>query len=102
MNTVALELKGIYINNKYFQLYGLLGLGARWLTLTTETPSGLGYHSVVGNIQITPVGLRVGNALGAFAEFGFGYKGLMNTGVTYRFQKHSAKHSETTAPPLTN
>lgn len=35
--------------------------------------------------QVTPFGLRVGRALGGFAEIGLGYKGLFNYGLTYRF-----------------
>jgi len=37
------------------------------------------------NGQLSPVCFRYGGSLGAFIEFGVGYKGLVCYGVTYRF-----------------
>jgi hypothetical protein len=41
-------------------------------------------------IQITPVGVRVGHDLAGYAELGFGYKGLLSAGLSYRFPKKAA------------
>ncbi|MCK4288204.1 MAG: hypothetical protein KAW86_03280, partial [Bacteroidales bacterium] len=37
------------------------------------------------NFQITAVGVRLGKSLGGFMELGFGYKGLLNFGLSYQF-----------------
>lgn len=37
------------------------------------------------NGQLTLLGFRAGNALGVNAELGFGYRGLVNGGISYRF-----------------
>jgi len=31
------------------------------------------------------LGVRVGKSLAGFAEFGFGYKGMVNAGISYSF-----------------
>ncbi len=35
--------------------------------------------------QLTAVGFRVGKTLAGFAELGFGYKGIVNAGLSYQF-----------------
>ncbi len=37
------------------------------------------------NFQLNAVGIRVGKTLASFIEFGFGYKGLINLGVSAQF-----------------
>ena len=46
------------------------------------------------NFQVTPIGFSTGKDLTAFIEFGFGYKGMISGGVSYRFSKHKPN------PPL--
>jgi hypothetical protein len=82
--TVAGELKGAYVNLRYFQLYGLLGLGVRFFNMDASARNDWTPAFILSNTQWTPLGLRFGNSFGAFAEFGIGYKGLLNTGISYR------------------
>ena len=45
----------------------------------------------------TLLGMRIGRKLGFFAELGFGYKGLINGGLSYRFRtrkSNSMHHTE--------
>jgi hypothetical protein len=93
--TYAVEFKPVYYTGKYFQLYGFLGTGVRFYH-ETFTPSAYAYYtsyndfapSVFINTQWTPIGMRFGNILTGFAEFGFGYKGVANCGLSYRFNAH--------------
>jgi len=39
------------------------------------------------NFQLTALGVRTGGAFSVFAEFGFGYKGLVNAGFSYDFNR---------------
>lgn len=86
--TVALEGKYLYLNEEDFRLYGLAGLGysfnqqeiqkpAEWTDFLVEK-----HHF---NGHISPVGVEVGRQLSGFAEAGFGYKGVLNLGLHYRF-----------------
>ncbi len=36
-------------------------------------------------MQISPIGIRCGKTVGIFAELGYGYKGILNTGISVRF-----------------
>jgi hypothetical protein len=76
------------VKQEVIQLYTMLGLGVTLNTekgsynstgdTDTETSSNLAF-------QVTPIGMRIGRKLGGFAELGFGYKGIMNFGLSYRF-----------------
>jgi hypothetical protein len=35
--------------------------------------------------QITPFGIRTGQKLGFWAEIGYGFKGLLNAGLSLKF-----------------
>jgi len=74
--TIALEIKYLYLNNKIIQLYGFLGAGYS-LTFNKEF-NDLKFF----NGQLTPLGIRIGNKIGGFAEIGFGYKGVANIGLS--------------------
>ena len=43
--------------------------------------------------QLSPLGVRVGRKISGFAEIGYGYKGIVNAGISYRF-KVQKKHNE--------
>jgi hypothetical protein len=44
-------------------------------------------NSFQPDIQLTLIGIRAGKNLAGFAELGFGYQGIFNVGVSYRFKK---------------
>lgn len=86
--TLALEADYRWVKQEVIQFYTMLGLG---YTLNTETGSynttGQTDTETSSNVafQVTPIGMRIGRKLGGFAELGFGYKGIMNFGLSYRF-----------------
>jgi hypothetical protein len=102
VTTVAAELKGIYpgLDNPYFQMYGLIGLGASFYherTNPTMAIDGTTLHPVFFNSQWTPFGFRFGADLGGFVELGIGYKGLASAGLSYRIgtkPRHPVEYSK--------
>ena len=103
VTTLAAELKPVYYNGRFVQLYGLIGIGARYFQTTqTEFGPALIARDVSHvtpfsvNSQWTPIGVRAGEKLCGFAEFGLGYKGLINVGISYKTDrnKHKDRHKE--------
>ncbi|TDE16661.1 hypothetical protein [Dyadobacter psychrotolerans] len=43
------------------------------------------YSDAAITFQATPLGIRVGKKVGAFIEIGYGYKGIVNLGLSGRF-----------------
>ncbi|MFA0962527.1 hypothetical protein AB9P05_12050 [Roseivirga sp. BDSF3-8] len=75
-----------YINNPNFQMYSGLSLGGtirRQKAIVEGTP--LSANTTLVAFQADLLGLRFGNRIGAFAEFGVGYEGLVKLGVSGRF-----------------
>lgn len=78
-----------YIKTPLLNFYGSGAAGAIFgrvqevKNLTTGKTTGK--NSVSFAYQVNPVGLRVGKRLGAFAELGFGYKGLATLGANFKF-----------------
>jgi hypothetical protein len=84
--SLALEGDYKYINSDKFKLYSLLGVGATVLDQSFKmdaTKKSL--SKTFFNYQVTPVGVKFGDSSGAFAELGFGYKGIICAGIFYRF-----------------
>lgn len=89
--TVAAEYLYNYVNLKYFRCYTYVGAGCSFVTKIitsyshypqlTEATVG---HVAAFNMQYAPVGISAGGQLAAFFEIGFGYKGLLNCGLSYR------------------
>lgn len=102
VTTLAFEVKPVYSNWNLVQLYGFLGLGARYYTekqVWGQQIAHIGinindFPTFFINSQWTPIGIRVGKTLSGFAEFGLGYKGLINGGIAYRLC-HAKPNKET-------
>jgi len=84
--TVAAEMQYRYVNKGIIQVYSGLGLG---LTYGQETLSATAIHpeETSGTIirpayQFNVAGVRIGNKFAGFAEFGYGYKGIVNFGLS--------------------
>jgi hypothetical protein len=82
------------------RLYGAAGFG---LTVFNDNEANQpGHRDNTGpklwGFQGTALGVRVGRKLAGFAEVGYGYKGLLNGGLSYRFRaakkKGPAEHKE--------
>lgn len=98
--SICPEMKMIYINSRYLQLYGTLALGVIIMNdhSTVKDQAGVqvrkddGYQ-VWPSFYGSPLGIKVGNKLSAFAEVGIGFRGLYNMGVTYTWGKNMNKGS---------
>ena len=81
------------------RLYGAAGFG---LTVFNDNEANIPGHvdntgPKLWGFQGTPLGIRVGRKLAGFAEIGYGYKGLINGGLSYRFRAaKKTMHSEPT------
>lgn len=100
--TLAPEMTGYYLKNDMVRLYMVVGLGA---TLEFETDEydpqyyNAGYYNGVNkygallqhndkghlNIYYAPFGFSIGRTFSYYFEMGFGYKGVINTGLSYKF-----------------
>jgi len=90
--TGAFELDYRYITTESFQMYFSLGGGGTLLydvfndnDTSPETFSG--YNEIYDpypNFHANLLGFRFGTNLGIFAEFGFGYKGIVNVGLSFQ------------------
>lgn len=91
---LATEFKLTYLNAKQVQLYGTSGIG---YTFGTDEYNYPNEESTPANKQhlavyFSPFGIRVGNTIGGFFEMGYGYKGIVNMGVSARFYPKSARN----------
>lgn len=86
--TFLIEPKGQWVDGRVAQLYSGLGIGASFyksVGRSSSRPEVFTYHKTIFSFQATPIGVRFGRAVGAHIELGFGYKGLVNLGVSGRF-----------------
>jgi len=89
--TFAVEPKFNYIAKPSFQLYGYFGLGMTVVKFGKVNKFANGEQPEVDNrlphinAHFTPIGMRFGKDFGGFVEFGYGYKGIINAGFSYRF-----------------
>jgi hypothetical protein len=85
--TLAIEGQYRYQNMNKVQLYSGIGIGYTFGNETLTTPASSGNKTITGNInsiawQINAIGIRVGKSIAGFAEFGYGYKGIVNLGLS--------------------
>ncbi|MCE7043358.1 hypothetical protein [Dyadobacter sp. CY312] len=83
---IAFETKFIYMNKSRLSMYSLAGLGSMLrYEKDLEKPETRPRTLLRPTGQITPFGIRYGKNTGAFAELGWGYKGILNLGVSAKF-----------------
>ena len=86
--TVAPELRLGYGTKPFVNFYALLGLGSTFIVERIEndaTNQKISMNDNYFTFQVTPFGIRVGKKLSGFAEIGYGYKGIMRLGASYKF-----------------
>lgn len=88
--TVMPQATFAYIANPCFELYSGLALGASFRSEILNPTSSSTYKKETSTMflpafQVNAIGVRVGKKLAGFAEIGFGAKGIINAGVSYRF-----------------
>ena len=84
--TLAFEGQLRYVNKGIIQVYSGLGLG---FSFGQESLSASDYHLEESSAslyrlayQINVAGVRIGKQIAGFAEFGYGYKGIINFGLS--------------------
>lgn len=82
---MAFETKMSYVDKRVVQLYAVTGLGLLLIRASDFRPSDDGKITRWPTCQLTPIGIRIGQKVGGFAELGFGYKGILNGGMRVRF-----------------
>ncbi|WP_426293310.1 hypothetical protein ACN9ML_29335 [Dyadobacter endophyticus] len=83
---IAFETKFIYKQRSHLTLYGVTGLGGL-LVREKDRRIPQGDLKTYGwpTCQVTPFGIRLGKQFAAFAEVGYGYKGILNAGLSTSF-----------------
>jgi hypothetical protein len=90
--TIAPELTVAYMDTRKdyirVRLYGSLSYG---VSILGDNHTGIGEVDESGPkfyaFQITPFAVRVGRQVAGFVELGFGYKGIVNGGLSFRFPR---------------
>ena len=95
--SLAVELLFVYYKNNKFMSYTSVGVGGTYFndmcTIYPNTPHGYPvplpsnpyeYNKAFYDMQVTPIGLRLGGKFAGFVEFGFGYKGVVHGGLSLR------------------
>lgn len=85
-HTLAAEVQYNYINKPFFRLYSAAGAGFTTYMERYNPKVGNTEKNTSGNFnfQISPIGIKFGDHIGAMAELGFGYKGIINAGLFVR------------------
>lgn len=76
-----------YLNKEIIQLYGNLGTGLLSYSVKENKDDGTNYSDNYTSFafQLNPIGIRVGKQFAGYAELGFGFKGIINVGASYKF-----------------
>jgi hypothetical protein len=80
-STIAAECVLNYVYKPKWQLYGMIGAGVTIVSIPRSAISTAGTF----NGHVSPIGMRFGGKVGGFIEFGYGYKGFINAGLSARF-----------------
>jgi hypothetical protein len=84
--TIGVGTDYSYLHKGIFRLYSGVAAGytfedASYSGSVTGDDSNGGFF----NFHLNALGVRVGNKLAGRAEIGFGYKGIINAGISYQF-----------------
>lgn len=87
--TLGITTNYHYVNKGIFNLYSGVGLAyvyneEKYNATSSETSDTKKSNSELG-FQINALGLRVGKKFGGYVELGYGYKGIVNVGISYKF-----------------
>lgn len=81
---IAAETNFFYLKRPRVNLYASMGAGffGSW----TNEYDGISETSYMSpTLHYSPIGVRVGKDVGGFVELGYGFKGLVNGGLSIRF-----------------
>jgi hypothetical protein len=75
-----------YINKGIFSMYSGIEVGASLILWQDRTGSSVSNDTGVrAAFHINAFGVRVGKDIGAFMEWGYGFRGMVNLGISGRF-----------------
>ncbi len=75
-----------YYKTNTIDLYGAASAGAIYETSKRDVKDAKTENKTEFAYQVTPIGLRIGNqSIGGFVELGYGQKGLINAGLSFKF-----------------
>jgi hypothetical protein len=82
--TIGLGTDYHYISTKWFQMYSGLAVAYTFGNASYNGSNDDFENSKYSyiNFHVNALGFRLGKALAIFAELGFGYKGLLHTGLS--------------------
>ena len=85
MFTVGVGTDYRYISRNIFQMYS--GVSVAYTSENVKSSGSYNSPDTNGfvNYQFNVLGFRVGKKFAGFAELGYGYKGIINAGVSYQF-----------------
>jgi opacity protein-like surface antigen len=86
--TLGIEGRVDYLNREYFGMYLGLGVGATLIKVKSssdDTDAADVDPNSHFNFHVTALGFRIGKQFGGIAELGYGYRGIANAGLFYRF-----------------
>lgn len=87
--TILPQISYEFVQANWIRLYSGVGLGLTiWeQQLKSDDPNLTDGKAsdVLFNFHLNAIGARVGNTFGASLELGFGAKGIINAGLSYRF-----------------
>lgn len=81
--TVLPNVQFSYIKTAIIDFYGSASVGVIFAQTSYKNMNTRGNNTGFA-FQVNPVGIRVGKKLGGFLEAGFGYKGLINAGLSLK------------------
>lgn len=71
-------------SDRLFELYSTFGVGITSVNENDKTPANRDASYMWPAFHINGIGMRFGDKFGFFMELGFGAKGLMSAGLSYR------------------
>ncbi len=75
-----------YYKRNVIDLYWAVSAGAIYETTKKDVKSDDPENKTIIAYQVTPIGLRIGKGfIGGFLELGYGQKGIINTGISFKF-----------------
>ena len=95
--TFAPELTVAYLDTRHslvrVRLYGSIAYGISYFSDNNIGPDQIDNSGVKAvGFHASPIGIRVGRQIAAFAELGLGYKGLFHVGADFRWPRVLAKN----------
>ena len=94
--TAAAEITYAYKDMRHYQLYTLFGTGISHFTERDffSAPGSVAFSGNAFNFQYTPVAIRFGGKVAGFVELGVGYKGVINGGLSYKFNSGKLRRTQ--------